>query len=185
MRPFRYSNLTVNLRLLALPGAVFLYACQNMPAPYAPPEQRQPFETFAPYRINRVIDMADGDADNYTVQDILKTGGTWRWTGKHPEARVFMRANQGLHYIVDLTIAGATFKDTGPVTVSFFVNGRLLDKETYGVAGSQHFDEPVPEEWVQAGKDAVVGAEIDKPWISPADGVALGFILNRIGLRQE
>jgi hypothetical protein len=162
-----------------------LCACQNMPPAYAPPEQRAPFENFAPYRINRIINMADGDADNYIVHDVLRTGGTWRWTGKHPELRVFLRTNQSLHYVVDLTVAGATFKDTGPVTVSFFVNGHLLDKATYSAPGPQHFDEPVPEDWVEARKDAIVGAEIDKPWISPADGVALGFILNRIGLRQE
>ncbi len=182
---FRYSNFTVNLRLLALPGAVFLCGCQNLPDPYAPPEQRQPFENFAPYRISRVVKMADGDAEAYFVRDIGGLAGTWRWTGKHPEVHLFLRTNRKLHYVIDFTIVEATFKDTGPVTISFFVNGHLLDKITYTAPGSQHFDKPVPEEWVEAGKDAIVGAEIDKPWFSPADGAALGFILTRIGLRQE
>jgi len=174
----------LGLVVRAAPFAL-LCACQDMPPAYAPPEQRQPIENFAPYRVSRVIDMADDDADDSIVHDVLRTGGTWRWTGEHPELRVFMRTNQGLHYIVDLTIAGATFKDTGPVTVSFFVNGHFLDKATFSAPGPQHFDEPVPEDWVEARKDAIVGAEIDKPWISPGDGAALGFILNRIGLRQE
>ncbi len=84
-----------------------------------------------------------------------------------------------------LAIDEATFKDTGPVTLSFFVNGHLLDKATYSASGPQHIDKPVPRDWVEAGKDATVGAEIDKPWISPGDGVALGFILTRMGLTQE
>jgi hypothetical protein len=156
-----------------------------MPAPYAPPEQRQPFEELAPYRISRLINMADGDAENYFIRDIGGLAGNWRWTGKHPEVRLYLRSKQKLHYVIDFTIVEATFKDTGPVTLSFLVNGHLLDKVTYTTSGAQHFDKAVPEEWVEAGKDAIVGAEIDKPWISPADGAALGFILSRIGLRQE
>jgi hypothetical protein len=184
-RAFRYSSLTVNLRFLALPGAVLLCACQNLPDPYAPPEQRQPFENFRPYRVSRVVNMADGDAESHFVRDIKGATGVWRWTGKHPEVRLFLRTNQMLHYVIDFSIVEATFKDTGPVTLTFLVNGHVLDKMTYTASGQQHFDKPVPEEWVEAGKEALVGAEIDKVWVSPADGVALGFILSQIGLRQE
>lgn len=182
---FRYSNFTVNLRLLALPVAAFLGACQNMPAPYAPPEQRQPFEDFAPYRVNRVIEMGDQDAPRYFVRDFGASGGSWRWTGKHPELRLFLRTNQMLHYVIDFTIVEATFKETGPVTLSFFVNGHQLDRITYTAAGSQHLDRPVPDAWIEPGKDATVGAEIDKTYTSPGDGAALGFVLSRMGLRQE
>jgi len=156
-----------------------------MPAPYAPPEQRQPFENFAPYRIHRVVNMADGDAERSFIQDIGGSGGSWRWTGKRPEVRVFLRTNQMLHYVIDFAIVEATFKDTGPVTLSFFVNGHVLDRITYKASGSQHYEKAVPEDWVEAGKDATVGAEIDKVWISPGDHAALGFILTQIGLRQE
>ena len=174
----------MNLRLLALPGAVCLCACQNTPAPYAPPEQRQPFENFAPYRINRLVDMADGDADKHFVRDIQGLSGTWRWTGKHPEVHVFLRTNKMLHCVVDFTIVEATFKDTGPVTLTFFVNGHPLGMKRYTAPGPEHFDKPVPPEWVEAGKEATIGAEIDKVWISPADHAALGFILTRMGLAQ-
>jgi len=175
----------VNLRLLAISGAVFLSACENVPAPYAPPEQRQPFENFPPYRVNRVVEMGDAGAETSFVHDIQGSNGTWRWTGKHPELHVFLRTNQMLHYVIDFSIVADTFKVTGPVTVTFLVNGHVLDKITYKAAGSQHLDKPVPENWIEAGKEAIVGAEIDKPWISPGDGAALGFVLTRMGLRQE
>jgi hypothetical protein len=170
---------------LALTGSLFLSACQNIPAPYAPPEQRQPFESFAPYRVDRVVNMGDSDAERNFIRDIGGAGGTWRWTGKHPELHVFLRTNRMLHYVIDFTIVEATFKDTGPVTVSFFVNSHLLDKITYKGTGPQHFEKPVPEAWVESGKDAIVGAEIDKTWITPGSGAPLGFVLSRMGLRQE
>jgi hypothetical protein len=156
-----------------------------MPDPYAPPAQRPSFENFTPYRVNRIVDMAEGDADTHIVRDISGGTGSWRWTGQHPEVRVFMRTNQMLHCIVDFTIVEATLKETGPVTLSFFVNGHLLDKTTYASSGQRHLDKPVPPEWVEKEKDALIGGEIDKVWVSPSDGVALGFILTRMGLRQE
>lgn len=164
---------------------VFLCACQNMPRPYAPPAQRPLFDHFRPYRIGRIIDMAHSDANLHVVQDVLGDSGPWRWTGKHPEVRVKVHTNQHLDYMMDFTIVGDTFKVTGPVTLSFFVNGHLLDTKTYAAEGGQHFLKPVPADWIQTGQDNVLGAEIDKLWIAPADHKGLGFILQRIGLTQE
>jgi hypothetical protein len=155
-----------------------------MPAPFAPPEQRAPFVNFAPYHMSRVIDMADGNAEAHFVRDIGGLGGDWRWTGKHPEVRVSIRTKEMMACIVDFTIVAATLKDTGPVTLTFFVNDHELDKQTYSTEGARHFEKPVPPDWIEAGKDATVGVEIDKVWISPGDGAALGFVLSRMGLVQ-
>ena len=166
-------------------GAVLLSACQELPGPYAPPEQRQPFDHFTPYKISRMVDFSQGDANQYIVRDIWGGDGPWRWTRKQPEVRLFMRTNQMLRYAIDFTIVEATFKDTGPVEVSFQVNGHELDRMKCDSQGSRHFEKPVPPEWIEPGKDALVGAEIDKVWYSPADRQALGFILTRIGLLQK
>jgi hypothetical protein len=155
-----------------------------MPDPYAPPEQRQPFENFTPYRINRIVSMSDGDAEAHFVRDIQGLSGSWRWTGKHPEIHVFLRTNKMLHCVVEFSIAEATFKDTGPLTLTFYVNDRVLSTERYNAPGPQLFDKPVPPDFVEAGKDATVGVEVDKPWISPSDHAALGIILTRMGLAQ-
>ena len=37
------------------------------------------------------------------------------------------RTNQGLHYTIDFSIAEATLKTTGPVTLTFLVNDHALD----------------------------------------------------------
>jgi hypothetical protein len=157
-----------------------------MPETYAPPEQRQPFENFRPYRITRVVDMSDGDVDAHVVRDI-PTGveGPWRWAGQRPTIRVALRKTENLSYIIDFSVADATFKSTGPVTMTFLVNDHVLDSAHYSTPGTYHFEKSVPAEWLEAGKDATVGAAIDKVWVSPDDGAKLGFILTRIGFRQD
>ncbi len=165
-------------------GVVLLSGCQNLPEPYVPPEQRQPFDHFAPYHVTRIVNMADGDANQHFVHDILGETGSWRWTVKHPEVRVTMRTSQMLRYVIDFTIVPVTFKDTGPLTFSFYVNGRLLDTQRYTTEGGKHFEKAVPDGWVEQGKETILGAEVDKLYYSPTDHQPLGFILTRIGLTQ-
>ena len=104
----------MNLRAFLPSAAVLLSACQNMPEPYAPPEQRQPFENFRPYRITRVVNMSDGDAEAHFVSGITEiSGGSWRWTEQRPTVRLTIRSNENLKYLIDFTIAGKTFEQTG------------------------------------------------------------------------
>jgi hypothetical protein len=176
----------VNLRVLPLTALAFLTACQNMPEPYAPPEQRQPFENFRPYRISRVVNMADGDVDAHIVSGITQiSGGSWRWAEQRPTVRLTVRSADHLKYTIDFTIAGTTFDQTGPVTVSFFVNDHQIGSERYTAQGNQHYETPVPDGLVEANKEVTVAAEIDKLFTPPEGGQRLGFILTRIGLKQE
>jgi hypothetical protein len=156
-----------------------------MPEPYAPPEQRAPIEVSRPYRISRVIDMADGDAESHFVRDILGLNGNWRWTGKRPAVRVQVLKADKLHLVADIAVADATFKVTGPVKIVFFVNDKMITTAVFDTPGDRHIDEALPAGFAPANSEAVVGAEIDKVWTSPADGVQLGFILSRIGLKEE
>src|SRR5689334_21058101 len=126
--------------LLALAG-LSLWSCQNIPETYAPPEQRQPFENFRPYRVSRLVHMSGGDAESHFVRDISGAhSGSWRWTGQRPAVRVLIRSNENLHYLIDFTIPGATFEQTGPVTLSFYVNDHLLDRAVYTSPGVHHFE---------------------------------------------
>lgn len=155
-----------------------------MPEPYRPPVQREPFENFRPYRISRIVEMADGDADAHIVRDIGGPAGNWRWTNQRPAVRVIPRGNENLRYLTDFTIADVTFNETGAVTVSFFVNDHKLDAVRYDAPGDKHFEAPVPAEWVTPGAETIVSAEVDKVWTAPADGAKLGLILTRLGLTQ-
>ncbi|HSR07918.1 MAG TPA: hypothetical protein VLM42_12260 [Bryobacteraceae bacterium] len=173
---------------LSLCGALsgFLCGCGNLPESYAPPPQRPVFE--APISGVRVLNMADADAETHFVQDISPSleANTWRWTGKRPAIRMFPGTTQKLNYAIDFAVPGATFTQTGPVTVSFFVNEHLLDRVHYAAPGRQRFEKPVPAEWMDANEYTVLTAEIDKVWI-PAERKAkpLGFILVSLGLEQK
>src|SRR5579871_4318816 len=162
-----------------------LCGCRNMPESYAPPVQRQPFENFRPYKVVRIVNMADAEAPAHFVQDISPyLEANWRWGLKRPTVKVRTPTNENLVYTADFTVPPATFKDTGPVTISFFVNDHLLDQVRYASPGPLHFEKKVPADWILPRQDNTVAAEIDKMWVSKKDGSHLGFILTRIGLTQ-
>jgi hypothetical protein len=166
-------------------AALLLSSCQQMPEPYAPPVQRQPFENFRPYRIQRVVRMNAPDAPAHFVQDISPASeGMWRWTQQKPTVKIKVRTTENLKYTIDFSLAEATMKDTGPVTLSFSVNGHVLSQVRYEKSGDYHYENPVPPEWLTVDQDVLVAAEIDKMWVSKSDGVKLGFILTRIGLTE-
>ena len=164
----------------------FLCSCGNLPEPYAPPPQLPVFE--APSSGVRVLNMADADAETHFVQDIAPSleANTWRWTGKRPTIRLFPGTTRNLNYSIDFAIAGATFAQTGPVTVAFFVNDHLLDQVHYGAPSRQRFEKAVPRAWLDANGYAVLAAEIDKLWIpEKREAKPLGFILVSLGLEQK
>jgi hypothetical protein len=173
---------------LGLLGAMcgLLCGCGNLPEPYAPPAQRPFFE--APPEAARILGMADADAESHFVQDISAEleGNTWRWTGKRPTIRLRPNSTQKLVYSIDFAIAGSTFQQTGPVTLSLFVNDHLLDRVRYASPGRRRLEKPVPAEWLKADEDATLAVEIDKVWAPPKPGgTPLGFILVALGFEQQ
>lgn len=157
-----------------------------MPESYAPPVQRQPFENVRPAHSSRIVNMSDGDADAHIVRDITgASGDNWRWVNQSPAVRVTVSSSANLRYFIDFTIPDVTFKETGPVSISFSVNDHVLDQARYATPGPHHFEKTVRAEWIDPGKDTILGASVDKVWTAPGDGAHLGFILTRIGLKQE
>jgi hypothetical protein len=164
--------------------ALALCSCRTASDEYPVPVQRPSFEGFK-LPAGRVLNMDDPDAPLRFVRDISPgLAANWRWTDQRPAVRIRVRAVEKLKYTIDFTLPEATFKDTGPVTVTFTVNDHVLGRVSYAASGSRHFEKAVPTDWVAINKDATVGAEVDKPWISKDDGTRLGFILTRIGLTQ-
>jgi hypothetical protein len=161
-----------------------LCGCGNLPEPYAPPTQRPFFE--APPEAPRILNMADDGAESHFIQDISAEleGNTWRWTGKRPTIR--LNSNQKLVYSIDFAIVESTFQQTGPVSLSLFVNDHLLDRVRYTSPGRRRVEKPVPAEWLEPDQNATLAAEIDKVWTPPqAGGKPLGFVLVALGLEQQ
>jgi hypothetical protein len=173
---------------LGLLGAMcgLLCGCGNLPEPYAPPAQRPFFE--APAESVRILNMSDADAESHFVQEIDATlqANTWRWTGRRPTIHLHPNSNQKLVYSIDFAIAESTFSQTGPVTLSMFVNDHLLERVRYASPGRRRFEKAVPAAWVEPNQDTTLAAEIDKLWTPPQRGGApLGFLLIALGLQQQ
>ncbi len=164
------------LCLLALTG------CSG-PSDSKAPEQRAGADPPQANPTLSVIKMNDPDVKAYMVKDVSDTvdPGGWRWTFDRPELRFLLKTTEGVHAVADFSIADATMKDTGAITVSFFVNGQLLGTEKYTKSGSYHFDKPVPANLLTAGKLATLALQSKPIWVSPTDKQHLGLILIRAG----
>jgi hypothetical protein len=168
----------------ALFVVVGLCGCRNLPD-YPVPDQRPFFENVET-RPSSLVKMSDPDASLHFFRDIVDgPPDSWRWTAQRPAVKVKLGFRDQAIYVIDFSIAGATFKDTGPVTIAFTVDDRVLDRVRYDAPGDKHFEKPVPIDWLEGRASAIVGAEIDKMWVAQTDGTRLGFILIRIGLREK
>jgi hypothetical protein len=162
---------------------VVLCACDRVPE-FPVPDQRPPVAP-APMPGTRIVNMDDPGAQTLFVRDISPVlASNWRWGFQRPAVRILVRTAEHQKYTIDLALPEITFKDTGPVTITFTVNDRVLDRVHYTTAGSHHFEKPVPAAWLDAGRDAILGAEVDRMWVA-GDGSRFGFILTRIGLIDE
>jgi hypothetical protein len=164
-------------------GALWLAGCGAAPRAYPPPVQR-PAEA-GPQRDWRpaLIDMADPECPAYILGGMREfaEGDGWRWTHARPELRFWLDRADGWRFRVDFRFPAANFRATGPVTVSVFINGKLLDKVPYETPESHFIEKPVPAEWLRAGEETRVVMEIDPPWLDPGGAEKLGFVLYRVG----
>ena len=164
--------------------ALTLTGCINQPQLYAPPVQREPvLDGQAPKAPKDMLRMSDRDTDAYIIQDIPKSGtDPWRWTGKRPTVRLAVAETSGLKLVVDYSVVENTLKDTGPVNLTFFVNGQPLATVHEDKKSIKHFEKSVPPEMLKPGVDNALAVEIDKVWIAKQDGAQLGFLIGGIGL---
>jgi len=162
-----------------------LSACTPEPEWYAPPMQRAA-PRKEPRAVGSVITMDSPMADSYIVSGVLRGEplSQWRWTNQRPELRFYLTETKGLKFFMDFVLAEATFKFTGPVTVRFSIDGKPLGIAHYGKPGDQHYENEVPESLLKTSEPVTVAAEVDKVYVSPQDGVKLGFLLVRAGFEQ-
>jgi hypothetical protein len=163
---------------------LWLAACDRLPESYPPPEQRQPVTGLNLGPVAMMVSMDSPDAGLLIVKDIYPAGGNpWRWTLREPTVKVLVLVAENIKFSADFTIWDEGFKSTGPLEISFLVNGKLLDTIRYTTPGSKHFEKPVPADWLTVNSEASVALLVDKLYIAPADKVQFGVILTRLGLK--
>lgn len=131
--------------------------------------------------------MKDPAVTDYIVRDIADSleGDRWRWTYEHPELQFSIKSAEKAKLEVDFSVAGATLKDTGPVTVKFLVNGHDAGSMKCPKDGDYHFAKPVAAALLNADGINNVVIDVNPLWTAPSDGKRLGLILIRAGFTFE
>lgn len=157
--------------------------CARAPDSYPPPMQRKPLPDLEETPSGMLVAMNDPNAALYLVRDISPglEGGRWRWTNQRPELKLYLTSTENLKLVWEFAIVETTFRTTGPVTVSFFVNGRPAGALSCPRPGDYRFEQPVPPDLLRPNAYNSIAAQADKLWVSPEDGVKLGFTLTRAG----
>jgi hypothetical protein len=129
--------------------------------------------------------MNDPNAQKHLLRDINRTleDSLYRWTHRRPEMQFWLDGTRRIKFAMDFAFAEATMKVTGPVTLTFFINGRLFDRARYDQPGSHHYEKDVPPELLKPRAPNVVAIEADKVWVSP-DKTSLGFVLTEAGFKN-
>ena len=162
--------------------AIALTGCTSYPDSYPPPLQRAPITDETALGFRSFMTMNAPGAEGNFIQDVRPLeGGAWRWTGRRPTLRFVLNEVEDLKFVMDFSVAGATFDTTGPVTITFSINGKALETVSYTSFGEKHFERAVDPSWLEAGQDTIIAADISPVWVSPQDGTELGIILLQAG----
>lgn len=163
-------------------ASLFLAGCSRHPAtpPLVPlPAQRTLVSApDLPYQRDFVF-FSEARASALILRDIAPEG-IERWTGPHPAMRFPIPAPGPYLAEVRVHAAKATLKDTGPITLTLRLDGRPIASLRVSDDGPRTLSSPVSI----SQSSAELSFTIDKPWVSPADGVKLGVLLQAMGFRK-
>jgi len=176
----------MRVRALLLCLVCTLPACVKYPEPYRPPVQRQPMEYEQPERLSHYIAMSELSAPRHFVSDVVPElhDDNWRWTMQRPTFKFQLPTTLGLSLAVDYTVPDLTFKRTGPVKITVYVEGHKLDDIVVNKDKKETWKKEVPSEWLTTERPVVVRLEIDKMWTSDHNEMRRGFIITGIGFVQ-
>ena len=135
-----------------------------------------------PGELSNFVRMSDTLVEEYIVRDIVGDNSGWRWALAHPELRVRTKTARGLKLAMDFAVPPVTFRVTGPVRITCFVDGKSLGAMEVPKPGQYRYERPVPDGWVRAGVPVTITAETDKLFVAKDDGAQLGFLLGGAGL---
>jgi hypothetical protein len=169
---------------LVLPVVVWA-GCTSLPDTFPPPAQRQPLTVPPSTPFGYFVAMSDPNAEAYIVQGFADASeGSWRWAHDHPVLRFYVPEVPRVNFTMDFSLPEQTFRETGPVTLTFTLNGKLFDRVRYEHAGQQHYSRAVPPEFLHKNGVNLVAIDPDHVFIAKADGAKLGFILSRAGFAE-
>lgn len=125
-------------------------------------------------------EMSSSRANEFIVRDIAVAEGRMRWTNEHPELRFILPSAERQAMLAEIGIVEATLKQTGPITIAFEINGRVLYEQRFESAGVVTIRKPVPAGWLKARDYNRLSMRANRVYVA-ADGAKLGFVLFRAG----
>lgn len=156
-------------------------SCDREPTAYPIPPQQSLDLGEDPGGLGPFIVMDDPSSDDYIVRDISPGRDHHRWAFLHPELRFRVRQPGYRKFVAEFAIPEATFRTTGPVTVTAAVDGRGLGSIVCDHAGDYRMEKPLPDGVVTPGKEVHVTFDANPRWVSPDDGAQLSFYLRSAG----
>jgi hypothetical protein len=151
---------------------------------YSPPAQRPALTGEDPEPgIGRFVRMGDRNAARYLVSGFRDAppGSPDRWADQHARVRFFLLSVDRLKFTMEFALPEVTFKVTGPVTLSFTINGHALDTVRFDRPGQLEYTRAVPAATLRANQENTVEIDADKVWVSKEDGTRLAFVLGTAG----
>jgi hypothetical protein len=182
LEPALQSGFVLSLdRLIGLAPALLAVGCHQLPD-YPPPPQREPLVRADTAGLSYFLNVANLNADAYVVQGIGSATEGWgfRWAFAHPVLRFLVPPMDHPKFVMDFALPEPTFRVTGPVTLTFSINGRLFDNRGFAEMGQQHYEHEVPEGFLRFGALNLVSIAPDKLFVAK-DGAKLGFVFSRAG----
>jgi len=135
---------------VSLFALLLLTACSRESS-FAPiPPQSPPVNAPDPPSVPCFFSMSEARADQAIVQGIpLGLGsGIHRWTAENAAVRCKLPTAGPWNIAMDFIVAARTIRDTGPITLTFRVNGREVAHLRCDHPGERQFRAPLPPELI-------------------------------------
>jgi hypothetical protein len=161
-------------------------SCTPLPVSYPVPEQRPITHGPEPEGLSSFLTFDNPRTAAHIISDILDAppGQSWRWTGQNPALKLKIESTGNLRFRARGAFPHQSHQPLVPITLSVFLNDKLLDRAAYNAAGDFVFQKDVSPELLLENGENKVRLELDKVYIA-ADGVKLGMILAELGFEKR
>jgi hypothetical protein len=129
------------------------------------------------------VEIHGQSQEKHLLHDIVSpaAGEEWVWTYERPALVFSVSKRPGVKFRMELEIANATLRETGPVQITFWLNGRPLAKRLYDSPGKYVMEQEVPQELLRNDGVAIIETTQDKYYVAKGDGRRLSYLFHAAG----